>query len=233
VCSTARAATGELLADLHKILGTVIDRDIGAVIEAGPAFLVAARGGQHRGAKRLRKLDRGDADAARAALHQEDLSRLKVHPLEDIGPHGGESLRQAAGVDEADAPRHRQALHRWSGGILARPVADHQRADLVADPPPGNPLAGLDHDARAFEARDIRSVGRHRIAPHALQAIGTVDPGSGDPDQDLTGCRLGHRTGRRHQHLGPAGRFDLDVGLGSGDVGKHGGPFLTTVGRPA
>src|SRR6516225_3306552 len=215
------AAIRELLADLHKVLGTVIDCDIGAVIDACPAFLVGAGGRQYLSPEGLGELDRGDADAARAALQQQHLPRLELHSLEDIGPHGGEGLRETACIDKADAYRHRQALHRGGGGVLAVPVTDHQGAHLVADLPLGNPVAGPDHGARAFEARDVRSAGWHWVAPHALKAIGPVDPGAGDPDQYLSSLRLWHRTGRRHQHLRPAGRLDLDDGLRGGNVGEH------------
>src|SRR5271155_5468023 len=51
------AATGELLTNLHKILGAVIDRNIGAVIEARPALLVGAGGRQYLGAEGFGELD--------------------------------------------------------------------------------------------------------------------------------------------------------------------------------
>jgi hypothetical protein len=148
-----------------------------------------------------------------------------MHPLEDIGPHRAERLRQPAGIDEADAGGHRQALNRRRRGILAIPVADQQRADLVADPPLGDTIAGLDDRARTFEPGNVRRPGRHRIAPHPLQAIGAVDPGGGDPDQHFAGLRLGHGADCGHQHLGSARRLDLDHGLRCGDVRKHSKSF--------
>jgi hypothetical protein len=45
-------------------------------------------------------VNRGNADATRSALHEEDLSRPQMHPLEDIGPDGGEGFGQTAGIDE-------------------------------------------------------------------------------------------------------------------------------------
>src|SRR5260370_28914893 len=62
------AAAGELLANLHKILGAVIDRNICAVIEARPACLGGAGGGRYLCAERLAELDRGIAEVARAGL---------------------------------------------------------------------------------------------------------------------------------------------------------------------
>ena len=182
-------------------MGAVVDRDICTIVETGTAFLVGSGGGQHLRAEGFRELDRGNADAARAALHEKDFPRSEAHALEDIGPHGGEGLRQAGGIDEADILGRGQALHRRNGSVFAIPVCDHQRAEAVTDLPLRNFLARFDHGSRAFEPRDIRCTGRHRIAAHALQTIGAVDPGGGNPDQDFAGFRLGHRPRCRHQHL--------------------------------
>ena len=149
-----------------------------------------------------------------------------MHPLEHVGPHGTECFGQPTRINEADAGRHRQALQRRNGGIFAIPVTDHQRADLVANLPISHTVPELDHGAGAFETGDVRRAGRHRIAPHTLQAIGAVDPSGGEPDQDLTWFWFGDRAGRRHQHLGSAGRLDFDHGLGRGDVGEHRSPLI-------
>ena len=101
------AAVGEVLADLHEILRAIVDRDVGAEIEAGAAFLIGACGSQDLGTERLGELDRSDTDAARPALHQKHFARLQAHALEDIGPHRAEGLGQAAGIDETDARRDR------------------------------------------------------------------------------------------------------------------------------
>src|SRR6516164_5053198 len=56
------ATVGEFSADLNKILRVVVDRDIGAKVAAGRAFLVRARGCQHPGPEGFGELDGGDAD---------------------------------------------------------------------------------------------------------------------------------------------------------------------------
>src|SRR6266481_4083367 len=73
------APVGEFLADLHEILGAVVDRDIGAIVEACAALLVGPSRRQGLGAERFGELDRGNPNAARPALHQEHLSRLEAH----------------------------------------------------------------------------------------------------------------------------------------------------------
>ena len=59
----AASARG-LLAHRDKILGAIVDGDIGAELAARRALRIGAGGRQHRAAERLGKLDRGDADAA-------------------------------------------------------------------------------------------------------------------------------------------------------------------------
>ena len=58
------AAVGEFLADADEFLRAVVDRNIGAIVAAGPALLVGAGGGQYLGAECLSELDGSDADAA-------------------------------------------------------------------------------------------------------------------------------------------------------------------------
>ena len=118
--------------------------------------------------------------------------------------------------------RDRQALQRGHGSVFAVAVADHQGTDLVAILPLGNAVATLDDGAGAFQAGDVRRAGRHRIAPHALQAIGAVHAGGGDADQHFARFRFGHRADARDQHLRTAGRIDLDDCLGGRDIGKQG-----------
>src|SRR5690606_7169345 len=71
-------AAGLLLDDLDEILGPVVDRALGAELDASLAFGGRAGGGVDRGAERLRKLDCGRADAARAAVDQDALAGLEA-----------------------------------------------------------------------------------------------------------------------------------------------------------
>src|SRR5215469_3859981 len=77
-------AVGEFLAHLYEILRAVVDRDIGAIVEASPAFLVRARSCQYPGPEAFGELDGGDANAARSALDEEHLPRAEMHPLENV-----------------------------------------------------------------------------------------------------------------------------------------------------
>ena len=71
------APAGQARDALGEILVAVIDGGFGAEPDARRAFLVAARGGVRACAELARQLDRGDADAARAAVHQHRSRRVR------------------------------------------------------------------------------------------------------------------------------------------------------------
>src|SRR6185312_8496703 len=102
--------------------------------------------------------------------------------------------------------------------VFAVAVADHQRTDLVTVLPLGDPVAALHNGTGTFQPRDVGSAGRHRVAAHALQAVGTVDTGGSDADQHLARFWFGHGTCGRNQHVGSTRLSDLDDSLGSGYV---------------
>src|ERR1700761_2841661 len=78
------ASAGGFLADGDKVLGAVVDRDVGTEVAAGRALFVRAGGGKHLAAPGFRELDRGDADTAGTALDQKSLAGLEMHPVEDV-----------------------------------------------------------------------------------------------------------------------------------------------------
>ena len=90
-------------------------------------------------------------------------------------------------------------------GILSVPPARQQRADPVADLPARHTGADLDHGAGTLQPRQGRGRGWRRIGPGALQRIGTVHPGIGNPDDDLPMPRHWHRHCAGLQHIRPAG----------------------------
>src|SRR6185437_9071171 len=107
-------------------------------------------------------------DPARPALLEEHLPGLQVNAVEHVGPYRAKRFHQPAGIDEAHALRHREALYRRHRRVFAVPVGDQEGADLVAELEPAGALAELDDRAGAFEPGDVAGPRRHRIAPHAL-----------------------------------------------------------------
>src|SRR5206468_434092 len=71
-----------------EILLFVIDRAFGAEGFAGADLGVAAGGCENVRAEFAGELDRGGADAARAAVDEEALAGGELADLEDVGPDG-------------------------------------------------------------------------------------------------------------------------------------------------
>src|SRR5574340_259022 len=108
----------ELLDDGREILVAVVDGALGAQLLAGAALLVAAGGGEHAMPEGVRHLDRGDADAAAASLHQQRLSRRQMRAVEHVAPDGEESLGQRRGLHRIQPARHGQALAHGGGAVF-------------------------------------------------------------------------------------------------------------------
>lgn len=122
-------ATGDALHLLHEVLVAVVDRMVGAQLEAGSALVGTAAGGNHDGAGRLGQLDRRHADTAGAALHEQGLTRLQTAAVEHVAPDGEEGLGQRSRFDVAEALGHGQALRHRRDAVFGVAATGHQRAD--------------------------------------------------------------------------------------------------------
>ena len=152
----AVARTGQLL-DLVAEPAAVVDREIGALLEAGGALLVGAGGRDDGRAEQFRDLDGGDADAAGGAVDQHPIARLQQSAALQQRVVGG-VMRAAehGGLLDAHPVRHGVAI--IGAGISelregAEPVAAH---DAVAEPEAGDAVADRDDFAGPLVARDKR-----------------------------------------------------------------------------
>ena len=201
------------LASCDEILRLVVDRVVGAELEARVALVVAAGRDDDLRAQGLGHLDGRDADAAGAALDQQRLAGLQAGAVEDVAPHREESLRQRRRFDIAHALGNRQALAHRRHAQLRVAATGHQRADAVALLEPGRGhgrAVALDDLAGHFQARDIRGAGRHRVVAGALQHVRAVDAAGGDTDQEFTRARDGRRPFAQTQDVGLAKGADFD-----------------------
>ena len=208
------ALAGEACDLLHKILGPVVDRRVGAQADAGGAFVVRAGGGIDRGAEFMGELDGGDSDPAGAAMDERFLAAGEASGLEQIRPDGEAGFGQRGGAQAVIASGPGQALRGGSGAVFRIAAAIGQGADLVADLPRRD--IGTDrHDlARDFQAQDRAGAGRRRVGALALGDIGTVHTGGLDADQHLIGLRGWERALGEPHHLGSAGAVHLNEGHG-------------------
>jgi hypothetical protein len=187
-----------------EVLLLVIDRVARAQLKAGLALLRAARGGDHRGAESARELDRRDAYAARAALHEQGFAGLQATTVEHVAPHGEKRLGQGGRLRVAQALGHGQALRHGRDAVFSVAPTGDQGAHAVAHFETRFGQRGgvtrFDH-ACDFEARQIGRAGRRRVMPFALQHVGPVDTARTHMDQRLARPRLGLRTFGQTQHF--------------------------------
>src|SRR5215472_14582827 len=88
-----------LLAQSDKILGVIIDGEIGAELAAGVTFPRRAGGYQDMSAERLAELNSLSADPRRAAVHEQCFADGEPAALEHIVPDREERLRNRRGLD--------------------------------------------------------------------------------------------------------------------------------------
>lgn len=90
---------------------------------------------------------------------------------------------------------HRQALRHRRNTQLGITTTGHERTDAVAHLDTslfhGSGVTAL-HYTSHFQARNIRSTGRHGVVAGTLQHVGPVDTTGRNADQQLTGTRHRH-----------------------------------------
>ncbi len=165
-------------------------------------------------AERGADLDRGGADAAGAAMHQQPFTRLKPGPLEDVVPDREHGLGEGRGLGQRQSFRHRQRGGLGRGTELGVTAAANQRANEIARLEARGAGPQRDDLAGDFHAENIGGAFGRRVEALALEHVGAIDPGGRDLDQHLARTRLRHGTRARHQHFGSAGRCGLDRGHG-------------------
>ena len=174
-------------------------------------FLVAARGGEDAIAHGGGHLDRGDADAGTAALHQQRFARREARAVVDVRPDGEEGFRQRRGFQRREALRDRQRLHFRRHAELGVAAAVDERAHLVSHPEFGDGIAHGGNLAGNLQARQVGGIRRHGVPAHPLQDVRAVDAGGRHLDEDLVRFRHGGGTFGGNQDFGTAGLADFDA----------------------
>ena len=219
--TSAPLPAGRLLGRGDEILGLVVDRDVGAELAAGVAFLRRAGRHDHAGAEILGELDRGGADARRAAMHEQGLARLEAAALEHVVPDREEGFRDRGGFRRRQDGRDRQRMSFDRDAVFRIAAADHQGRHLIAGLPTRRALAAGRDRAGDLEARNIGRALRRRVKSAALHHVRSIDARRRDLDQNFARPGYRHRALLGNQHLGSTGRADRDRGHGCGQ--GHGG----------
>ena len=123
-----------------EIFVPVIDGALCAQAFAGLAFLIAARRGENVMAARRQQLNRIDADAAGAAMHQHAFRPACSRAVSNrVGPDGEKRFRKCRRIHQRQRRGHRQ--HAGCGGhrIFGIAAAGDQGADRCRRPPIRSP----------------------------------------------------------------------------------------------
>src|SRR6185436_18711632 len=120
-----------------EILLAIVDRVIGADLQAVGGLVGAADGGDHGRAEALAELDRGEADAARAAVEQRGLAWCQMAAIEHVVPDREVVLRKTRRFEQVQRLGNRQAEVGGRRAIFGVAAARRQRAYLIADAPFG------------------------------------------------------------------------------------------------
>ena len=152
------------------VLRLVVDRVIGAHRAAERDLVVGSCRRVHRRAERLAELDRGEPDAAGAAVDQHRFAGVEANALEEVVPDGEVGLGHACRFAHRQARRQRQAEARRRGAVLGVAAAGRQRAHLVADAPVGRRLRPAPRCARRL--RDRGSATHRRAADTRRRVAG-------------------------------------------------------------
>ncbi|KMS82714.1 hypothetical protein ACZ91_57125 [Streptomyces regensis] len=183
-----------------EVLLAVVHGDVGAELAAAFEPLVRARGDGDRRAEGLADLDGVRADAARPAVHQQNVPFGQSGVHHEVRPHRARHLGKTGGGDQFDLARQRQQLARGHGHLLGVATACQQGAHLVADLPLGDALAELRDRPRTLQAEDLARAGRRRIVAHPLHHVRPVDGRRRDVEEHLAG---------RGFRIGDLGQFEI------------------------
>ena len=149
----------------------------------------------------MRELDGGNADAARAAVHEEPLSALQAAALEHVVPHGEEALGDRGRFRHRQAGWHRQAGSLICGAIFRVAAAGDERHHAVALFEAACAGTQRRDRARNLEPGNLGvSLGRGIVAL-ALHEIGAVDARRRHLDEHLPRAGSGDGECNRPQNL--------------------------------
>ena len=166
-------AVGEPACLVGEVVAPVVDAMVEAVLDQAAELVVARRRGEHGRTGPLGQLDRGQADAAGAGLHEHRLTRLQVAELEQAVVGGAERDRHARRLDQVEAVGHQpRDAGRQRHQLGVRPVR-HRAHHPLADGAVGDAVARPRDRAAALVADDVRCR-RHRPA-EPVEGVAPLD----------------------------------------------------------
>ena len=131
-------AVGRFPHPLDEVLVAIVDQDLGAQFAARFQLGRRSRGDGDPGAQCAGDLDGVAADAAGAAVHQQQLTLAQVRRHRQVRPDRAGHLRHTGGVVQVEADGMRQQLAGGNGDVFGVAAAGQQSADLFLRLHPGD-----------------------------------------------------------------------------------------------
>ena len=140
-----------------EILGPVVDRDVGAELQAGRALRLAAGGGDHRARRRPW---RAGWRWCRCPTCRHGRARVSPAASRPRSKRFGQTVKKVSGIAAASTMReaggHRQGVGLVHLAIFGIAAAGHEGGDLVAEREAARAGTERDDLAGDLEARDVR-----------------------------------------------------------------------------
>ena len=204
--------------DRGHVLGRVVDRHVGAELQAQLLLGVGANGGDHAGAEVLGQLDGRRSRSAGGGVDEDGLAGLQVGPVDQAQPGQVVREEQARGVGQGDGLGHLEDRRRRADDVLGVTATGHlgRGRHPLAQQRLGAGAAGVD-DAERLHAGAVGQLETdgHVAAVDPLEVVQVEGDGL-HPHADLVGARLGDRNLVEHE-----GGLRLAVHVGA--PGSHGG----------
>ena len=140
---------------LGEIVGFVVHGNR-AVLLYHAHFFGVAHGGEGADAERAGDSERGDADAAGAAVHQQGFACAHLAVYKHVCPHGKQGFGQHGGFGKTVTVGQRQGLGGFDGAILGIRAAVGERANGVAEGKTAHAFAERGDGARQFQPHNRR-----------------------------------------------------------------------------
>jgi hypothetical protein len=131
-------------------------------------FVPRPCGDGHPGAERAPHLDAVRADAAGAAVDEQELTGGQMRGHHQVRPHRAGHFRQPGGMMQRHTAGNRHHLAGGDRDVLRVTPARQQSADLLPDCPPGDSVTDLGDGSGHLQPQDLAGAGRRRIAPDGL-----------------------------------------------------------------
>ena len=182
------------LHDRHEVGCRQVHRQVGPLLAHHGQPRIVAAGGDHLGAEMLAELNGGHADAARGAMHQQDLARLQRRAMDQrmVGGGGTDAEGRALGVGPARRQAHQVAGRRHLH-VLGEGAGPHAEDHAIARLPVLHLGADRRDRARAFHAGNERQLGLVLVVGRQHQHVGKVHRRGADLDQHVGRADLGDR----------------------------------------